>query len=214
MPSGAYQKFLHNAVDVNRLIDSHGELSSGHSGKKALGHITRSGVIMLCAAWEVYVEDLLIESVKYISMHKESPLELPKPVQKHLAKRIKENKNELKLLELGGAGWREIYVTYCQNETRSINTPKTTILEAIYEKFIGIENLSSLWNVGGGYITDFVSTRGDIAHKGRSAPYVNLWELIEYNDCIHLTAKEMDNQVCMYVFDLVTATVQPWRKIQ
>ena len=201
-------------VDVDRLISSHEKLSPNGSGKRGLGHITRSGVVMLCAAWELYVEDLLIECTKYLSNETFKPLDLPKPVQKHLAKRIRENKNELKLLELGGSGWREVYVTYCQNEVRAINTPKTTIIEPIYEKFIGLKELSNIWTVGGQYITDFVSVRGNIAHNGRSAPYINLCELVEYNDCIKLTAKEMDNQICDYIFNLVTATVQPWRKIR
>jgi len=60
------------------------------------------------------------------------------------------------LLELGGSGWREVYVTYCQNEVRAINTPKTTIIEPIYEKFIGLKELSNIWTVGGQYITDLV----------------------------------------------------------
>ncbi|HDS1212905.1 TPA: hypothetical protein QD007_003528 [Shewanella algae] len=213
MPSQAYRKFIHNVVDVDRLISSHRALHSGGQGRKGLGHITRSGVVMLCAAWELYVEDLLIECSKYLANETFKPLDLPSPVKKHLAKRIRENKNELKLLELGGSGWRDVYITYCQNEVRSINTPKTTVLEPIYEKFIGLSDLSNFWSVGGQYITDFVSVRGDIAHNGRSAPYVNLSQLVQYNDCIKLTAKEMDNQICTYVFNLVTATVQPWRKI-
>lgn len=213
MPSQAYRRFIHNAVDVDRLITSHGTLSSGTSGKKALGHITRSGIVMLCAAWELYVEDLLIECSKYLAIQTEKPLNLPMPVQKHLAKKIRENKNELKPLELGGSGWRDVYVAYCQNEVRAINTPKTTILIPIYQKFIGLNDVSSMWTIGGQYITDFVSVRGDIAHNGRSSSYINLWELIQYNDCIKLTAKEMDNKICDYVFQLVSYTRQPWRKV-
>jgi hypothetical protein len=189
-------------------------LSTGTGGRKALGHITRSGVVMLCAAWELYVEDLLIECTRYLSNNTSKPLELPLQVQKYLAKRVRDNKNELKLLELGGSGWRDVYITYCQNEVRGINTPKTTILEPIYEKFIGLKNLSDMWTIGGTYITDFVSVRGDIAHNGRSSSYINLWELIQYNDSIKFTAKEMDNKVCDYIFGLVTHTIQPWRRIR
>jgi len=60
MPSSAYQAFKKNRVDVVRLIDSHGKLHAGTRGKKGLGHITRSGVVMLCASWELYVESLLV----------------------------------------------------------------------------------------------------------------------------------------------------------
>jgi len=93
MPSSAYRKFLHNTADVDRLIDAHKNLSPSTNGKRGLGHITRSGVVMLCAAWELYAEDVLIESVKYIASETARPLDLPKSVQKNLASRIKENKN-------------------------------------------------------------------------------------------------------------------------
>lgn len=118
------------------------------------------------------------------------------------------------MLEFGGTGWRSLYITYCENEARTINTPKTTILEPIYEKYIGLQNLSSFWSIGGQYITDFVSVRGDIAHNGRSARYITRNELIQFNDTMKYTAREMDNQICTYIFNMVTATVQPWRKMK
>ncbi|HCE2343365.1 TPA: HEPN domain-containing protein [Vibrio parahaemolyticus] len=215
MPSQAYRKFIHNTVDVDRLISSHETLSPNGNGRgrRGLGHITRSGVMMLCASWEVYVEDVLIECAKYISNDCFHPHELPKAVKKNLAKKIREHKNELKALELGGNGWRDVFIQYCQNESRLVNSPKTTILEPLYEKYIGLENLSSYWTCGGQYITDFVSVRGGIAHNGRSSGYITVRELEQYNDTIKFTAKEMDNQLCDYAFNLVRSTIQPWRKM-
>lgn len=214
MPSKAYRRFIHNAVDVDRIISSHSALHNGSTGRKGLGHITRSGVVMLCAAWELYVEDLLIECVKYIAENNDSPNTLPDAVQKNIAKKIKEHKNDLKVLELSGYGWRNIYISYCENETRLINTPKATILDPIYKKYIGLESLSNGWSLGSNTIKDFVSVRRGIAHKGRSSGYITLIKLIEYNDCIKFTAKEMDNYICTYVYGLVNSTIQPWRKIK
>ena len=91
MPSQAYRKFLHNVHDVERLITSHNALSPNGNGRgrRGLGHITRSGVVLLCAAWELYVEDLLIECSKYLSNNFFNPTELPLSVKKNLAKLIK-----------------------------------------------------------------------------------------------------------------------------
>ncbi|ELB2920324.1 hypothetical protein QNE50_004563 [Vibrio parahaemolyticus] len=214
MPSGAFIKFRHNLNDVERLIKAHNELSPNHRGKRALGHINRSGVIMLCAAWEVYCEEALVECVKYIAANLNEPNQLPTPVKKHLSKLVKDAKVETKPMELAGDGWRNLYIAYCQQESKSVNSPKTTVLEPLYKRFIGLSELSNFWAVGGQYITGFVATRGDIAHNGRSAEYVKINQLIEYKDAILATAKEMDNQLCTYTFSLLPAhTRQPWRRM-
>ncbi|ENM5791934.1 hypothetical protein V4V45_003850 [Vibrio mimicus] len=211
MPSQAFRKFRRNLKDVERLIKAHDELSPNHRGKRALGHINRSGVIMLCAAWEVYCEEVLVECVKYISVNLDAPGELPIPVQKHLSKLVREAKTETKPMELAGEGWRALYVSYTQQESKSVNSPKTTILEPLYKRFIGLNKLSDYWTAGSQYITDFVAVRGDIAHNGRSAEYVKISRLIEYKDVILATAKEMDNQLCTYAFSLLpNHPIQPW----
>ncbi|ELE6601129.1 hypothetical protein RMQ50_004420 [Vibrio alginolyticus] len=214
MPSEAFRKFRHNLGDVERLITAHDELSPNHRGKRALGHINRSGVIMLCAAWEVYCEEVLVECVKYISSNLDTPNELPTPVKKHLSKLVKDAKVETKPMELAGEGWRGLYVSYSQQESKSVNSPKTTVLEPLYKRFIGLDSLSDYWTVGGQYISDFVAVRGDIAHNGRSAEYVKINRLIEYKDVILATAKEMDNQLCTYTFSLLPShSIQPWRRM-
>ena len=118
------------------------------------------------------------------------------------------------MLELGGTGWRDVYIQYCKNETRKVNTPKPGILDPLYKQFIGLEKVSNYWSCGGTYITDFVSVRGGIAHNGRSSGYITVRDLTDYKNTILFTAKEMDNKICDYIFNLVTSTIQPWRKMR
>jgi len=63
--------------DVDRLIESHGQLNHDGMGRRGLGHITRSGVLMLCAAWELYLEEMLVESVRILIRRATSPNQLP-----------------------------------------------------------------------------------------------------------------------------------------
>jgi hypothetical protein len=114
MPSSALIKFENNMlVDVDRIIQSHGQLNHDGMGRRGLGHITRSGVLMLCAAWELYLEELLIESARIFIRRAHSPGQLPQPVQKEIAKVVRESKHELKPLELAGDGWKIIYDNHC-----------------------------------------------------------------------------------------------------
>ena len=72
MPSKAYIEFEKNIVDVDHLISTHAAMNNGGRGKKGLGHITRSGIVMLCATWELYIESLLCESLKILTDRKNS----------------------------------------------------------------------------------------------------------------------------------------------
>ena len=57
MPSAAMGKFEGAMMkDVNRIIGTDASLLTGGKGKKALGHLTRAGVLLLCSAWELYIE--------------------------------------------------------------------------------------------------------------------------------------------------------------
>ena len=77
MPSIAYTEFKKNIIDVDNLIAAHTTLNTGSRGKKGLGHITRSGIVMLCATWELYIETLLCESLQILLHRKNNPRELP-----------------------------------------------------------------------------------------------------------------------------------------
>lgn len=125
MPSKAYSDFKTNIIDVDNLIDAHSSLNTGNRGKKGLGHITRSGIVMLCATWELYIESLLCESLGILANRKSTPKNLPTLIQKSLAKLTKEDKHELKPLELAGDGWRSTLIDYAKAETDILHTPKS-----------------------------------------------------------------------------------------
>ncbi len=213
MPSTAYQAFKRNRVDVVRLIESHGRLHSGTPGRKGLGHITRSGVVMLCASWELYAESLAVEGVKHLCTKCSSPDELPLVVQKELAKHVRESKHELKPLALANSGWRDVLISEAQQECAGLNTPKSGPLDVLYKKYLGMDKLSDSWSCGSGTINSFVGVRGDIAHQGRSASYVPLPKLREYLALIDAVAKENDNAVRDYLKSITPGRRQAWKAI-
>ena len=212
MPSEAYKHFRVNIIDAKRLAESHNELTPNHQGRRALGHITRSGIIMLCASWEVYTESLLVEATKYMANKLDSPNGLPDSVKLNLSKKIKEAKHHLKPLELAGYGWRTVLEAYCVTETQSLNTPKYTKLKKLYSDYIGLDDILDIWDLDSQSIDDFVSIRGKIAHRGRSAPYVTILQLNSYIDMIYNNCKYMDNAMCSYLHTQVGGTTQPWRR--
>lgn len=212
MPSAALLKFENNLLgEVNRLIKSHRDLNHDGYGRRGLGHITRSGVLMLCAAWELYVEELLMESVKCFRDRLATPKELPKEVQKELSKHVKDSKHELKPLELAGDGWESLYMNHTTQTVELLNTPKSENLNILFRRFLGVKELSDQWSLGSKIIDDFVKARGDIAHRGRDTRYVTINKLNEYKTQVIQTILETDNFLADHLRDH-TVGGSPWRR--
>ena len=213
MPSQGLQKFESNLlVEVDRLIQSHGVLNHTGRGRRGLGHITRSGVLMLCAAWELYVEEVLIECVKYIAEHCPTPHQLSLNTQKELSKATKDSKHELKPLELSGDGWRTVFINHAQTTISTLNTPKSTILDPIFKRFLGVAELSSHWSIGPDGVNKFVNARGDIAHRGRDTQYVTIDSLRGYREQVITTVTETDNFLANHVQETCPDRHSPWRR--
>lgn len=194
MPSQAllsFEKYIRR--DVNKLIAAHGQLKSPGMGKQGLGYITRSGVVALCAAWETYIEDVLCETVDWMTHYTSKPQDLPRPTKTFLAKYTREAKNELTPLQLAGNGWKALLNERVNLETDGLNTPKPGKIDELFRKYTGIDNLSQHWSCGPDAIREFVEERGDIAHKGAKAAYTKISHLEYLRDMITLTIIETDN---------------------
>ena len=213
MPSEALQKFEANLlVDVDRIIDSHGQLNHEGMGRRGLGHITRSGVLMLCAAWELYLEELALSSGRILVDAATSPKDLPLAVQKELVRHVKSTKHELKPLDLAGDGWRTTYINHIGDSVAQLNTPKSANIDSMYKRLLGIPDASQCWSVGAEEINSFVSARGDIAHRGRDTNYITINRLIEYKNAICRTVIETDNYLADYLQHETVVRRSPWRR--
>lgn len=199
-------------VEVDRLIESHASLNHVGMGRRGLGHITRSGVMMLCAAWELYVEELIIEAARHMCEHCQTPHQFPISVRKELAKVTRESKHELKPLDLCGDGWRTLYTSHVQTSVGMLNTPKSTLLDPLFERLLGIVGLSRNWSLGADMVNRFVQARGDIAHRGRDTEYVRIHTLVDYREWIVRTVTETDNFMADYLQDTCPGGRSPWRR--
>lgn len=213
MPSGALLKFESNMlVDVERIIESHGALNHDGQGRRGLGHITRGGVLMLCAAWELYLEELAIESGRTFVDRCDSPDQLPLPVRKEISKAVRDSKHELKVLEMAGDGWATIYQNQVGASVSGLNTPKSSNLDPLFKRLLGVEELSAAWSQGKEMINAFVSARGDIAHRGRGAGYVTISKLRGYRALVERTVVDTDNFMAEHLKALSPGNRSPWRR--
>ena len=166
---------------------------------------------MLCAAWELYVEELLVESARILRGRAAAPDQLPLSVQKEIARAVKESKHELKALELAGDGWKAVYDSHVSLRASALNTPKSTNLDTLFEHLTGMRNVSATWSIGAMAVNSFVAARGEIAHRGRDAGYVTIDSLKSYREQVIRTVIDTDNAMA----DFIRGNSQggsPWRR--
>lgn len=213
MPSKALRKFESRLVsDVKSLVDTHKELNGPDPGKRGFGHLTRAGVVMLCAAWEIYLEELVRECVSFYCDRVISPRKLPKTPAKEISNYVKNHKHELKPLELAGDGWKNVFQSLCEATIASFNTPKSTVADQLFRKLAGIEKVSESWTVTAAEVDNFVTRRGEIAHKGSEAPYVRIDVLQTDLSHIEKSVRDTDNELAEHIKETTPQGKSPWRK--
>lgn len=200
MPSNSYFDFLELLEDVEQLRLTHFEYSKGLRGRKKLGFLTRSSIIMLCAAWERYNENVLLECVDSILATEIEAKNLPKSIKEYLSIKVKENKNNIYPIELADNGWKNLWKGYAINETNLLNTPNSENLNKLFKRFMGIDNYTEMWhNNSINKINDFIKVRGEIAHNGSKSKYVRFNILLKNIDTIIENAIQIDYSLSQHL---------------
>lgn len=200
MPSKSYLDFLALLEDVNQLRETHFNYSKGQRGRKKLGFLTRSAIVMLCAAWERYNENLLLESIDLILNTNIQANALSKHIKEYLSLKVKENKNKIYPIELADDGWRNLWKGMATNDTDLLNTPNSDNLNKLFKRYLGIYDFTNFWKQNSIIkINDFIKIRGDIAHNGTKAKYVRFQMLLKQIDLIISNVIEIDSNISKYL---------------
>lgn len=219
MPSSAKTKFKKKMLpDVDALLESHQKLSPTGKGRRFLGHITRAGVQTLCASWELYIEELVVEFAKVIALRALTPNELPPNLRIKIARAVRNDKNELAPLRLVEPGWRWVYWNEVERLCSLLNSPKYGNLETLFHKCIDANDIDQNWSHDRRELNSFVNLRGEIAHKGADTPYVSVARLKEMRVMIADLVAQTDKTICEHL-RIITANCThidagklPWRR--
>lgn len=174
MPSQARLIFeRHLLKDVHRLIDAH---KAAHPGRgRPLSVYTRSGVFLLSAAWELYVEEVALEGVDWLIHWAPSPADLPQDARDAFANSVRQA-TPLDALALAGDGWKDMLRVMAKQKVAALNTPSGPRIVALFKECLGV-NVNPLIGPHIVRLQDFANKRGSIAHQGVQAGHVGIGEL-------------------------------------
>ena len=136
--------------DAKRLLEIHSDVGGTEQGRRyGLDVLNKSGVMFVAAAWEAFVEDVATQAIDYILSVAKDYTSIPLPIRKATAKGLEADKNELKVWDLAGRGWKSVVTDYrnqiIREEIATFNTPKPNNVNTLFKKLLGVEKISKKW---------------------------------------------------------------------
>jgi len=216
MPSYSYRDYKRRTIDVKKISRDYKSLREifNKRGRVALDHLSRSGILLLCGAWETYIEDIVREIAAHFATLDKLD-ELPEEVKKTIAKYVKNHQEENKVLKLADGGWKNLYLDeVVEPKISKFNTPKVHTIKELSEKLIGYEEiLDCLSDSDRSYINKFVEFRGHIAHNVRmnGESYLSVEKLDEYIEDFQEIVNTLDNHLLDYLKTYINTRL--WNRI-
>jgi hypothetical protein len=202
MPSKARTAFDENVKDIDKLLELHAAEGGDQPGRRyGLEVLNKSAIVLITAFWESYCEDIAEEALEAIVQHAPNADALPKEIKRMIAKTLKEDKNELAIWGISDDKWRAVlrtnFAALKTERNKTFATPKSFNVNDLFESAVGLSNMSSNWKwekmmatQAAVKLNEFVSKRGDIAHRGSSTSTVKKFEVVAYlNHVKKLAAK-------------------------
>jgi hypothetical protein len=209
-----------NLRDVTRLKDIHARISGKGPGRKHdVEVLHKSAIVLLVACWEAFVEDLVAATLDWMIFQAKDHQVFPHVV----LERIGSTHSGIHAWKLAGNGWkqalRDNLKEILARTTGTLNTPKSEQVNILFEKTIGLKNISRFWHWQGRpaaksaqALDDLIAMRGAIAHRVSGAEHVRLKDVSEAEYLVCQLAATSHNAVCDYLE--ATFDRRPWRLVK
>lgn len=154
MTTPAIKSLTGRMADAHRLIEIHEECTGDEPGRRYnYDALNRSVIILSVAAWEGFVEDLLLYATDRLSQKLSSPSGLPTTVRDAMLAHMYEVKgwknlnqsSKETLWKLAGRGWRECYTDYAKTKISLLHTPNHNNVKKLCASVIGLSDFACDW---------------------------------------------------------------------
>jgi hypothetical protein len=92
-------------LDIQKVIPGSRKL-----GRHAAEVLSKSAIVLSCAIWEAFVEDLAADALRHLAVHASNSDCLPKELRKSIVSELKKDNDELAAWRLADEGWRHVVI--------------------------------------------------------------------------------------------------------
>ena len=168
---------LENLKEVERLLEIHTKVAGSDVGAKhKVEVLNKSGIVLLVACWEAYVEDLAGSSFEFLLRRAKKPSFFPTKVLNMVSKKVREDKDDRRVWDLAGDGWKTVLRNHQNSVIKryigNLNTPKPKQIDELFDSLLGLSKISKKWSwhkckpaQARGRLEKLITLRGEIAHR-------------------------------------------------
>ena len=216
---------LSGISDIGKLHQAHGIIIEEGAATKdwqtdRSSIYTRSGIALLCACWEAFVEDCAEHALKFLILNAKNSSQLPLKLRKKIAKEVQADKDELAAWNLAEDGWRETLIqrfdSVAKTRINLMNSPKTNNVNSLYLDLLGVDDISSCWHWDGysneivcKRLNEFVSARGAIAHGREPETDIGCFSLMFFTQFIAECSHRTSNRIREHFSDVLDVEIWP-----
>lgn len=219
-PSLAREAFDKNLADVSRLLEIHRDVSGDGPGRKyGVDVLNRSAVVLLCASWEAYCEDIVGEVVAHFTEHAPAK-NLPKKLREQIADEFGDGQMKMKMWSLADDGWKSVLSSrldkYKEERDRGLNTPKPEPVKKLFLEHAGYEDITQAWTwpkktaeQAAKDLIALVELRGSIAHRVDTSSPVNKGAVERYMRIVGHLVEETDKEMQEHALRVTGVAMRP-----
>lgn len=201
------RNFVSNVMEVDRLLEIHAMATSPGPGRKhAVEILNKSGIVLLVACWEAFVEDLASNALRLL-LEKGNDHSV---FSDEVLERIGSKHQGKNAWLLAGDGWKSVCVNHLKDvlakTTGNLNTPKAQQVDELFEKVLGLKEISKRWSWKGRTVAAsredldaLVTLRGSIAHRVKATRNVRKKDVTDARDFISRLAVKSHNAVTSHL---------------
>ncbi|MBU0507252.1 hypothetical protein KKH27_00250 [bacterium] len=213
MKSDAFRNFEQNLKDIDRLLEIHEDVGGTGAGRRYnLEVLNKSAIVLICASWEAYCEDLCKEAFDHLLSSTAEPKTLPNSLKTAVASSWCEKKarNPMDYWELAGSAWRTKTRASVERILDTFHAPKWRNLDSLFMTVLGLRDVSKSWQTRGlsvkkarDNLEKFVTMRGSLAHRAITAESVNKSHCVDFHAHVSRLAIFTEKAVSKYMKELV-----------
>lgn len=215
--------FKSNLGEVTQLMKMHAALAgSGRGRKHKVEVLNKSAILFACAAFEAFIEDLAKRSFDHLVLKSNDHTKIPRDILKSIAISLREDRNEMRVWDIAGDGWKTTAEHHKQNLISKyigpFNTPKPGNIESLLKKLTGFPDTYPVWTWQGmsetaskNKLREFVELRGALAHGSKPQRPVLMKNVRAYVKFLAAFSVRLSNDMRSYCIDLTNEA--PWPSV-
>lgn len=136
-------------------------------------------------------------------------IKLPRSVKKTINNYVRNENNHVPPTSLCDEGWRQIYKDMVKLQTEHLNSPKSSILKDLFQKYVGVSTTHIDEVPCIGKLDEIITFRGEIVHQVKSATYVHIEDVKEHLKVINEIVIGIDVMIRDHIKNAYSVKV-PW----